>query len=105
MAFGRGDRGDQRAETHVDEVNVGGRKSDVARQHNSAVEQPIEEVNQCDVLLPTRSVALDHGITIAVVETKLYGGQGPVNSSAKPSSPHWSRSVLTVSSNSCSRSR
>ena len=45
---------DQRPQADVHEVDVGDRERDVARDHDAAAEQPVDQVDQRDVALGDR---------------------------------------------------
>src|SRR3954452_23261279 len=84
--------GQNQLQPQVHQVHVRDRQHDVAADHDASSDQPVNQVDECDVLVASHvaSHLVDghHAPPTEVLSgtcAKLYGGQGPVISSAMPS--------------------
>src|SRR5919198_2050532 len=78
------DRGEQDLERHVDEVDVGHRDRDVAREDDPVVDGAVDEIQEGDLPGLDQGLAHAHGSS-SVGAVKLYGSQGPLYSQWTPS--------------------
>src|SRR5205823_5397585 len=72
------DRGEQDLESQVDEVDVGHRDRDIAREDDPVVDGTVDEVEQGDLPGLHQGWARAHGVSSSVGAAKLYGAQGPL---------------------------
>ena len=86
------DRAHERAQGDVDEVDVGDRQRDLARDHDAAAEQAVDEVHERDVALREGARAHDPS------GTNEYGGNGPPSSIRAPDGVRRSASSPTRAS-------
>ena len=70
LLLGCGHGRDERAQAHVDQVDVRDRQGDVARDHDAAAEQAVDEVDQRHVALGADR-AWAHASADSVRGTKL----------------------------------
>ena len=63
-------------QAEIDQVHSRDRNHGLAREHDASIEQPIRELEECQLIVGWRAQA--HA---ALSPLKRYGGQGPVNSS------------------------
>src|SRR5690348_13611281 len=93
------DGGEQQVEREQDQIHIGHGDREVARQHDAAVNEAVEQIEQGDVLVVTSRQA--HGAASSPASlagtAKLYGGQGPLCSQRTPSrAPMASSSSMNV---------
>src|SRR4051812_1982736 len=72
-------RGEHEPQAEVDQVDPGEREDEVAADHDAAVDEPVDEVDQRDVIA-AGDPARRHDASAVRSPTKLYGGQGPLTS-------------------------